>query len=93
MRVYSCSGWPFDDAGPEGQAYFCTKAEALAAAREATVPDARLPNGAEATVTMHEVRPMSIATVVALLNAAGWSPHSEVVAIVRNGRIVKKEAA
>jgi hypothetical protein len=89
MRVYSCSGWAFDDAGPEGVRYFRTKAEAMLAAREATRPDASIA-GSEATVTMDIIaKPIGPDRIVAMLNHANWVEREEIIATVRNGRIVK----
>lgn len=92
MNVYSCMGWAFDDAN-NGIAYYRTKAEALAAARHATAPDVRegYPQWSNcATVSLHRIAaPITHERIVALLNAEGWCEHTEEIAKVVNGHVVR----
>jgi hypothetical protein len=89
MRLYSCSGWAFDDSDT-GQQFYRTKAEAMKAAREATAPSATV-EGSDAEVRLHIAGPISASLIVAMLNHTGWCRHSETIAHVSNGR-VKHEA-
>ena len=86
MKVYSCDGAAFDDAS-NGCIYYRTKAEAMTAARQSTVPvpDAINWHG-HARVSVHEIRKVDATRIVALLNHECWSEHSQVIAEFTDGR-------
>lgn len=90
MKVYRCTGFPFDELDG-GAAYYRTKAEALKAAREATAPG---PDSQGSTATVAEcviAAPINADRIVALLNRDGWAASQTGIATVRNGRVVSND--
>jgi hypothetical protein len=87
MRVYSCSGWAFDDY-QNGERFYSTRLAALDGAKAATAPDPdvrQMPTSA--TVRVHWVRDTTVAGVVDLLNGEGWCTRSQILAVVTNGEV------
>jgi len=85
MRVYSCSGFPYDEIDG-GTAHFRTKVEALASARTETKGTAHI-----VTVSENIIKRVDHERVVALLNGTNWSDRVKDIATVKNGRVVKAD--
>ena len=88
MKIYSCSGSPFDD-GCNGNStvYFRTKREAMNAARDATANTATSEwEGAEAVVSQDTIKKLDAATFLAALNAEGWCESTADLCRYVNGK-------